>query len=242
MRAVRCERVRCIFESRVRWEANRSRKGHATREGIDMHTSGLRGMRLATEVMGTHAAERRSLRANRTPSFLALIAMVAVLCVGGRVQASPVVYTLNTLTGINGSQLNGTITVNDADNNGAIVASEIVAWSFTSTGPITFAFSSATASAGFQLLSTPGSVSATPTELSFNFGSLVPNDPFMSFFAPGVSLQLLTSAQGGVDPVVWNQGVPPGERGHWPTNVIATASVPVEARSHTWAQIKRLYR
>jgi len=208
-----------------------------------MHASELRPMTPDAVVLETHGAARRSPLAMWRHSLLQLFAIVALLCVGRQVQASPIVYTLTTLVGINGSVLNGTITVDDADANGAIIASEVVAWAFTSTGSVNFSFSSATAGAGFNLLGTPGGVSATPTTLSFNFGSVVPNDPFMNFFAPGgISLQFLETAQGGSDPVSWIALTPPGDRGHWPTNVFATASGPVGVKAQSWNQIKLLYR
>jgi hypothetical protein len=206
-----------------------------------MQASGLRGMTPDAAVTEAHGAASQSHSAKWRRSLLRLFAMVAMLCVGRLVHASPIVYTLNPLLGVNGSLLNGTITVDDADNNGAIVASEIVAWSFTSSGAVSFSFSSATAGAGFQLLGTPGGVSATPTTLSFNFESVVPNDPFMDFFAPGVGVQLLETAQGGADPVSWSTGSV-ADRGHWPSDVIATASGPVGVRARTWTEIKRLYR
>ena len=207
-----------------------------------MTTSGLRRMTPDAGLIGTRGAAGHSATASGRHALLRGLAVAALLCVGLQAQASPVLYSLIPLTGINGSLLSGTITVDDADNNGAIIASEIVSWSFVSTGPVSFAFNSSTAGAGFQLLGTPGGVSATPTTLSFNFGSVVPNDPFMNFFAPGVAVQLLETAQGGADPVSWNTGVPPGDRGHWPTNVIATASGPVGISARTWTEIKRLYR
>jgi hypothetical protein len=206
-----------------------------------MQASRLRGMTPDAAVIGTHGAASRSPSAKWRHLLLRLFAVVALLCVGRLVHASPIVYTLNPLVGINGSVLTGTITVDDADNNGAIVASEIVAWSFTSTGGVSFSFSSATAGAGSQCLGTPGGFSATPTTLSFNFGSVVPNDPFANFFVPGAVVQLEETAQGGPDPVNWSTGIV-SDRGHWPTDVIATAPGPVGVRAQTWTDIKLLYR
>ena len=171
------------------------------------------------------------------------IAVVALSSVVSLAHASPTTYTLNPLIGVNGSMLTGTITIDDADNNGAIVASEIVAWSFTSTGVVSFSFSSGTLSAGSQCLGSPGGLSVTPTTLSFNFGSVVPNDPFVVFFSPGNAFELLETAQGGSESVVWNSPGPGHvDRGHWPSNVIATAPEPVGVRARTWSEIKLLYR
>lgn len=206
-----------------------------------MHASRSRATTPEATVLETHRLASKSPAARAQSAIIQMLAIVALLSAARLVHASPITYTLTPLTGVNGSQLTGTITVDDADNNGAIVGSEIVSWAFSSTDFVVFSFSSATPGAGSQCLGSPGGFSATPTTLSFNFGSVVANDPFANFFASATTVQLVETAQGGPDPVSWT-GPGHSDRGHWPSNVFATAPGPVGVRTPTWTAIKLLYR
>jgi hypothetical protein len=180
-------------------------------------------------------------RSKTRSAVIHVLTFVALLGVARPAQASTIIYTLEPLTGMNGSILTGTITINDADNNGAIVGSEIVAWSFSSEGPVGFSFGSGSSGAGFQCLGSPGCFTATATTLAFNFGSTTPNNPFANFFVSGNALQFLETAQGGPNPVSWNAPASV-DRGHWVDNVFATAPAPVSVTTQTWTQIKTRYR
>ena len=155
-------------------------------------------------------------------NFIRTFTVLAVLSAAGLAHASPITYTLTPLTGVGGSQLTGTITVDDVDANSFIVSSEILAWSFQSTGSVSFSFDSPSGG-GFQCLGANGCFGATPTTLTFNFGSTTPNDPFAQFFSGTSVVQFLETAQGGADPVSWRADSFVVERGHYSSNVIATA-------------------
>lgn len=158
-------------------------------------------------------------------NFIRTLMVVAVLSVAGLAHAAPITYTLTPLTGIGGSQLTGTITVDDVNANSLIDSSEILAWSFQSTGTVNFSFGSASGS--FQCLGANGCFGATPTTLTFNFGSGILNDPFANF-SSGVSVvNFVTTAQAGADPVSWRADSSTVDRGHYSSNVIATSATAV---------------
>jgi len=75
------------------------------------------------------------------------LVFVALIGVSSPLRAMPIQYTLSQLTGIGGSLLNGSITVDDQDMDGLVVRTEITAWDFTSTGgSVAFSFLSGSGS------------------------------------------------------------------------------------------------
>ncbi len=113
-------------------------------------------------------------------------------------QAVPITYNLSFTDPPD--TLSGTITTDGTI--GPIHFANITAWSFTQLGPnVAFSINSADPGAGFQCLGTNGCFTATATTLSFNFGSLVPNDPFTNYFTPVGIVQFVEFAQGGSEPI-----------------------------------------
>jgi hypothetical protein len=74
------------------------------------------------------------------------LVFVALIGVSSPLRAMPIQYTLSQFTGIGGSVLNGSITVDDQDMDGLVVRTEITAWDFTSTGSVAFSFLSGSGS------------------------------------------------------------------------------------------------
>ena len=69
------------------------------------------------------------------------LVFVALIGVSSPLRAMPIQYTLSQFTGIGGSVLNGSITVDDQDMDGEVTSLEITAWDFMSTGKVDFIFS-----------------------------------------------------------------------------------------------------
>ena len=107
--------------------------------------------------------------------------IVVLLGVSSPVRAMPIQYNLLPFTGIFGSQLNGSITVND-DGDGQVIGSEITAWSFTSNVGGGFAIGSGDATAGFSCSDTiaAGCFSISGNSLQMDFRSSSPSASFSS--------------------------------------------------------------
>lgn len=164
-----------------------------------------------------------------TRSLISCLALSAALAFTvSTAQAGTVVYKFIPVTGIYGSVFTGSITANDADNNGWVTAAEISLWSFTSTGYVNFSISSADSDAQFQAIGTPGAFSVTSSTLSFDFGSTVPNNPFANFSSGQSTIEFLETEQGGSNPVTWSyfdhsNMTPLNDSGQYASNLIATA-------------------
>jgi hypothetical protein len=108
--------------------------------------------------------------------------MVVGLIVGACsvAQASPITYNLFfTPAPFNPTAvLSGTLTTDGTI--GAIYAGNILDWSFSHSGPGygTFAIGMSDATSSTTCLGAGGCLTASPTLLSFNFGSLVSDDPY----------------------------------------------------------------
>src|ERR1700677_95115 len=153
------------------------------------------------------------------------LALCAMLCALTAAHAQTT-YTFVSLTGTGGSALTGSITVDDANDDGYITSSEISAWSFQSTGLVSFSISSASPGANSQAIGTPGGFSVTPTTLSFNFQSTNANNPFATFAAGADSIQFEETAQGGANPVSWTSGPGHNDAGHYASDVVAAIPEP----------------
>ena len=157
-----------------------------------------------------------------------LLGLLAVGLLAGpiAVHAAPITYNLGGFTPdpLNVSNsLFGTITTDGTI--GAIFGANITAWSFSVIGPNAFSLSSAEAGAGFQCLGTSGCFTSTATTLSFNFASLIPNDPFTNYQSNSGVVQFVTTAQGGMTSITANNSL--GGTRYAPTSsVIGTAAVP----------------
>lgn len=126
-----------------------------------------------------------------------IFALTATASLSTSVQAAPITYNLS-FTNLPNT-LSGTITTDGTI--GAIHFANITGWSFAVAGPSPFQMSSADLGAGFQCIGLSGCFTASATALSFNFGSLVPNDPFTNYQSNNGVVQFLEFAQGGAFPI-----------------------------------------
>jgi hypothetical protein len=104
--------------------------------------------------------------------------LVVALALGSTlVQGSPITYDVSFASGVN--SLVGSITTDGTI--GAINAANILEWSFTSAGQVSFSISSTIAGAQTECFGTAGCFSATLSTLSFLFASPTVNDPLAIF-------------------------------------------------------------
>jgi hypothetical protein len=123
---------------------------------------------------------------------LRLIAVGLFSAMASVAQALPITYDLVNFT--NGTDtLTGSITTDGTI--GGIFNANVLAWSFTDTGPLAFSISSANPNV-FQCKGSAGCFTASPSTLAFNFlATTDPNDPFALFIAATTPLQgLITFA------------------------------------------------
>jgi len=127
--------------------------------------------------------------------YLTSIATFLFVLSAATVRAAPINYDLLYTSGAN--TLSGTIQTDGTIGN--IFAGNILSWTFTRTGGIApFSISSTDIGAGDQCLGATGCYSATATTLTFNFDSVIANDPFVTHQAAAGSLSIETSAQTGL--------------------------------------------
>ena len=115
---------------------------------------------------------------------LALIAVGFIGAMSPVAQAIPITYDLNFTNGTD--TLTGSITTDGTI--GGIFEANIVAWSFTDTGPAAFDMSSAGTNF-IQCQGAGGCFTASPSTLTFDFLSTTPLDPHALFLATSTPLQ-----------------------------------------------------
>lgn len=116
---------------------------------------------------------------------LALVSIGLVGFMSSVAQAAPITYDLLSLT--NGMDtLTGSITTDGTI--GAISYANIMAWSFTDTGPAAFSMSSANPNF-YQCQGASGCFTASPSTLTFDFRSTTTLDPHALFLQASTPLQ-----------------------------------------------------
>ena len=144
---------------------------------------------------------------------LAAGAVAMAMAMATSAQASQIIYNLSFSGPMD--NLAGMITTDGTI--GGIFAANIVAWSFTETGTAPHTLSSADAGSGYQCFGTSGCFTATATTLSFNFGTMIANDPFANFESLGSVVQFTATIQSAPGSQILSQS--PGSPGSFPRTV-----------------------
>ena len=119
------------------------------------------------------------------PRILALLISIAFIgAISPVAQAMPITYDLSFTNGTD--TLTGSITTDGTI--GPIFEANIIGWSFTDTGPSAFSMSSASPNF-IQCLGSSGCFTASPSTLTFDFGSTTQLDPEALFLATTTPLQ-----------------------------------------------------
>lgn len=150
--------------------------------------------------------------------YLTSIATFLFVLSASTVRAAPISYDLLYTSGAN--TLSGTIQTDGTIGN--IFAGNILSWTFTQTGGIApFSISSSDIGAADQCLGTTGCYSATAATLTFNFDSVIANDPFATYQAGVVGITIAPAAQAGIANVIRTTEIGTGPS---PTNTSYSAT------------------
>ena len=128
------------------------------------------------------------------------LTIVVLFSMSSAVRAIPNQYTLPGFTGLNGSVLNGSITVDDMDMDARIFANEITAWSFTSNLGVGFSFGSGdVGSEIFVGACLVGCFSVNGSSLILDV-STIENPRTNFWFTTGNNTVVFSESEGGLSP------------------------------------------